>query len=268
MYRVDVSRLTYFLIYEFKLFAPARVNGRGTLAYLDTAANQVTVSPQLADHLPRTGKMTIRSAFGQEEFETVAVEIEFLGNTQQTHARVYEAHDNQLPFQSALTLDARTLFARPMIFDFRLLGLLPPSPSMESDWIEIPSKFTKQGLVLVQFIASGRPIWGLFDTGAGLSVVNAAHLDEMGLSLRPAYEMEIGDATGAKSLQEVQLCSGLYLDTIPLPPFDCFAVDLQSIEEAIGHRIDLIFGANAMLKSGLRWLFDQSEGEVKVQAAL
>ncbi len=265
MHQIDISQFSYFLVYEFKLFAPARVNGLSTLAYLDTAANQVTVSPQLADNLQRVGKTAVRSAFGQEEFETVAVDIEFLGNMQQaTQARVYEAHDNQLPFQSMLTLDAPTLFARPVIFDFRLLGLFPSLQDLESDWVGIPSKFTKQGLCLIQFISSGCPIWALFDTGAGISVINSAHLDEIALSLRPAYEIEIGDATGAKSIQEVDLCSGLQLDVISLPPFDCFAVDLQGIEEAIGCRIDLIFGANAMLKSGLRWLFDQPEGRVQV----
>lgn len=265
MRQIDVSQLLYLLIYEFKLFAPARVNGLNTLAYLDTGADRVTVSSQLAGNLQRVGKTIVRSAFGQEEFETVAIDIEFLGNMHRaTQARVYEAYDNQLPFTSMITLDAPTLFAHPIIFDFRLLGISPPDQDSKSDWVRVPSKFTQQGLCLVQFTSSNCTTWALFDTGAGLSVINSAHLDEIPLSLRPAYKIEIGDATGAKSIQEVALCSGLQIDMISLPPFDCFAVDLQAVEEAIGCRIDLIFGANAMLKSGLRWLFNQPEGRVQV----
>jgi len=211
------------------------------------------------------GKTSIRSAFGQEEFETVAVDVGFLGNTKRaTQARVHETDDG-LPFQSVLTLDALTLFAEPVIFDFRLMGMyLPKQEETENGWVEIPSKFTAQELCLIQCMWSDSPLWALFDTGAGLSVMNAKHLDEIGPALRPAYEIEIGDATGAKSVQEVALCSGLQLGEISLPSFDCFAVDLRGIEEALGCRIDMILGANAMLKSGLRWLFDKRTGKVQI----
>ncbi|MCS6846796.1 MAG: hypothetical protein RMN52_03660 [Anaerolineae bacterium] len=46
--------------------------------------------------------------------------------------------------------------------------------------------------------------------------------------------------------------------------FDCIQVDLQPVESAIGQRFDLILGANVMLKSGLRWLFDKDAGKVCV----
>ncbi len=265
MYQVDVSRLTYFLVYEFKLFAPAQVGTLNTLAWLDTAANQATVSPQVASGLPPMGKIFVRSAFGQEEFETVGVDVEFLGNTKSAlQARVYQT-DSDLPFQSVLTLDAATLFAEPVVFDFRLMGMyLPTQEERVNHWVEIPSKFTAQDLCLIQCTAPGSSMWALFDTGAGLSVVNAKHLHEMGLALHPAYEIEIGDATGAKSVQEVALCSGLKLGGMPLPSFDCFVVDLQGIEDALGCQIDMILGANAMLRSGFRWLFDKPAGKVQI----
>ncbi len=176
---IDVSRLTYLLIYELKLFAPAQVNSQSTLAYLDTGANQITVSPQVAGDRPRTGPMAIRGAFGQETFEMVAVDVAFLGRTRQAvPARI---HDNQaeLPFDSVLTLDAPTLFAQPIVLDFRLVAIYRPgSEATENGWAEVPGQFTAQGLCLIQGTSSeGRSIWALFDTGAGLSVLNARHLD-------------------------------------------------------------------------------------------
>jgi hypothetical protein len=102
------------------------------------------------------------------------------------------------------------------------------------------------------------PLSALFDTGAGLSVVNTAHLEEIGLDLQPAFELEISDATGAKMTQKLELCSGLRIQNTVLPSFDCFSTDLQGIEKALGARVDMVFGANAMLKSGLRWLFDRA----------
>ncbi len=263
---IDTSRLTYLLLYELKLFAPARVNGQSTFAYLDTGANQITVSPQVAGDGPRTGSMAIRGAFGQEEFERTAVDVEFLGHARRSvQARIHEGQA-ELPFDSALTLDAPTLFAQPIVLDFRLIAIYRPGPERtENGWAEVPGQFTAQGLCLVQGTSpEGRPIWALFDTGAGLSVMNARHLDANGLALSPAYTIEIKDATGAKSIQEVALCSGLRLHGLSLPPFDGFATDLQGIEEALGHRIDVILGANAMLKSGLRWRFDPQAGQVRV----
>ncbi len=263
---IDASRLTYLLIYELKLFAPAQVNTQTTLAYLDTGANQVTVSPQVAEDLPRTGKASFRGAFGQEEFEMVAVDVGFLGHTQRAaQARVHEAHAH-LPFQSGLTLGAPTLFAEPVVLDFRLMAMYRPGPEKTwTGWLQVPGQFTAQELCLVQCTSpEGGPIWALFDTGAGLSVMNARHLDANGLALSPAYAIEIEDATGAKHVHQVALCPGLRLEEMPLPPFDGFATDLQGIEEALGHRIDMILGANAMLKSGLRWLFDRQAGQVWV----
>jgi len=82
--------------------------------------------------------------------------------------------------------------------------------------------------------------------------------------LQPSFELEISDATGAKTNQKLALCSGLLVGNTVLPPFDCFATDLQTIEVALGCRIDMIFGANAMLKCGYRWLFDRLANEAFV----
>jgi hypothetical protein len=96
-----------------------------TLAYLDTGANLITISPKLAESLPRTGTVTIGSAFEQRVFEAVeAIEIGFLGYNRRVGARVKPISDSALPFNSDVTLDASTIFAQTLdlikiYFDFR-----------------------------------------------------------------------------------------------------------------------------------------------------
>jgi hypothetical protein len=250
---INPSELTPLTIHEFKLFVPARVNQANTFAYLDTGANHVTISPKLAEGLPRAGTITVGSAFEQRVFE-----IDFLGNVHCTNAYVNQISDGGLPFNTDLTLDAPSIFAKALIFDFRLMGIILPKQVSGELWIEVPAKFIEdKGLCIIQLVSQNGVVSALFDTGAGLSVVNSAHIEEIRLDLQAAFELEISDSTGAKTTQKLALCSGLRIGDTVMPPFDCFSTDLQAIEKALGCRIDMVFGANAMLKSGFRWLFDK-----------
>ena len=146
MYRIDISKLIYITIYELKLFATAKVNGKNTLAYLDTGATQVTVSQKIAKQLPRIGKTKIRSAFGEEEFETVSVNVEFLENQLANVKARIRNDDSPTPFKIDITLDGNILFGRSLIYDFHILGLLPADEVDTKGWNEIPSKFLDKGL--------------------------------------------------------------------------------------------------------------------------
>jgi hypothetical protein len=263
---INPSELKPFTIHEFKLFVPARVNRVSTIAYLDTGANHITISPRLAGGLPRAGTITLGSAFEQRSFDTVEnIEIDFLGNTHHFNAHVNQVTDGDLPFTADVTLDAPTIFAKPILFDFRLMGILLPKQASGGLWIKLPAKFIENmGLCIIQLQSQNGAIHALFDTGAGLSVLNSAHSEELKLDLQPGFALEISDATGAKTVQQLALCSGLRVGSTVLPPFDCFSTDLQAIEKVLGCRIDLIFGANAMIKTGFRWLFDRSANEAFV----
>ncbi len=264
MYRIDISKLIYLTIYELKLFAVAKVNGKNTLAYLDTGATQVTVSQKMAKQLPRTGKTKIRSAFGEEEFETVSVNVEFLENQLANVKARIRNDDVSTPFQTDITLDGNILFERPLIYDFHILGLLPAEEVNTKEWNEISSKFLDKGLCILKMNIRGNTVNALFDTGAGITVINSRHVEENRFILKKGYEMEITDATGTKSKQMINICRGLQIGGIEHPPFDSIVIDLQDIEEPLGERIDLVFGANAMLRSGLRWSFNKARGKVYI----
>ena len=264
MYRIAISKLMYLTIYELRLFITAKVNGKNTLAYLDTGATQVTVSQKIAKELPRTGKTKIRSAFGEEEFETVSVNVEFLGNQLANVKARIRNDDSSTPFKTDITLDGNILFGRSLIYDFHILGLLPADEVNTKGWNEIPSKFLGKGLCILKMNIGGNAVNALFDTGAGITVINSRHIEENRFILEKGYEMEITDATGTKSKQMINVCRGLQIGEIKHPPFDSIVTDLQDIEEPLGERIDLVFGANAMLKSGLRWLFNRAKGKVYI----
>jgi hypothetical protein len=263
---INPSRVTPLTIHEFKLFAPAVVDQAATVAYLDTGANHITVSPQSAIGKPDAGSKKIGSAFDQKVFQSVGdIEIEFLGYYHRVNAQVHQMEEGNLPFVSNITLDAPTIFAHPIIFDFRLMGIMLPAETSGEDWRELPARYMDgKDLCIVQMGSGRHVVQALFDTGAGVSVINSVHLAEIELDLKPAYTLEISDATGAKTMQELSSCSGLQLDNIGMPPFDCFPIDLQGIENAIDTRIDLVFGANAMIKSGFRWQFNKPENKVWV----
>ncbi len=263
MYREN-SEPVYLVLHGFKMFVPVRVNGVETLAHLDTAANMATVSERIARSLPRTGKRGVRSAFEEREFETVSVEMEFMGNVwADVVARVYTSED-PIPFVWDAALSAHEIFYSPIVFDFHILALLPAGDLEGGTWKEIPSEFTDEGICLVEMGTEKRTINAIFDTGASLTVVNGRYMDSIGLHLEPSFETEVRDATGTVQKMPVNICRGLYLGNMELPAFDCLEIDLNAVEEALGHRIDLVFGANAMLKSGLRWLFNREKNRVSV----
>ncbi len=222
------------------------------------------VSPHLAKAMPSLGTTTIRSAFGERTYDTVErIDIDFLGTTRHTSALVAPTLDNsyQPPFAVTIKLDAPTIFAEAVILDFWLLSVSRPDQRDQDLWLAAPAWFI-QDICLIELESRSGPVMALFDTGAGISVLNAAQFAEDALDLRPFFELEIGDATGAKVTQQVALCAGLRIRNSVVPDFHCFSTDLQAVEKALGCDIHMVFGANAMLRSGFRWLIERSSGKV------
>ena len=263
---INQDDLTPLTIHEFKLFAPARVNQVNTLAFLDTGASFDTISQKLAEGLPRTGLVPVTGAFDQRLFDIVSdIEIDFLGNLHRADAHVDQIPASRLPFNTGVTLGAPTIFAKAVLLDFRLTGIMFPQQVSGASWIALPVKFVeRKDVCLIQLASQNGTVQALFDTGAGISVINSIHSAEIGLDLQPDFELEINDVTGAKTTLPLALCSGLSIGDAVLPSFDCFSTDLQAVEKALGCRVDMVFGANAMLKSGFRWLFDKPEGKAFV----
>jgi len=170
---------------------------------------------------------------------------------------------DQPPFVADIKLDAPTIFAKALIFDFRLLNVSRPEQRADDSWLAVPARFVEdKDICLLELASRTAPIWALFDTGAGLSVLNSARIEKDALDLQPSFALEVSDATGARATQRVALCSGLRVGNTLVPDFHCLSIDLQVIEKALGCDIHMVFGANAMLRSGFSWLIDKPAKEV------
>ncbi len=261
---LDDDRIIPLLVHELALYAPAQMDGREGLAFLDSAASDPSVRPDWARNLPKAEPMTVRSAFEERTYETVQATITFLGTaTPAQLALVRPASEHQPPFDVSMVLSAAIMFAAPLVLDFRTLAVYRPDAVSGVDWQEIPAQRASKGLWLLALATRRDPAWALFDTGAGLSVFNAGHLDDLGLDLRPDYRLRVTDATGAAIHQDIVACEGLSVAGRPLPG-DGFVVDLSGVEQALNHRIDLVLGTSAFLRSGLRWRFEPSTGQAFV----
>ncbi len=261
---LDQSQLTYLTLFALRMYAPVEMGGRTIWAFLDSGANRLSIHEDLAEGLPREETATVRGAFAARSLEQVRIDFSFMD--QEFHHQ--KAHvvpsQEESPLEDGLTLDAPTIFAQPVVFDFHLMAIGRPSAYQATPWQPIPTAFHDVGVCFVQLEAPASSVWALFDTGAGFTVINAAHVAETGLALHPSYRIEVADVTGAKVDQEVVSCAGLAVPGRVFPPFDAFVADMTHIEEALNHRIDLVLGATTMLKSGLRWRFDQEVGQVWV----
>lgn len=261
---LDQSQLTYLTLFALRMYAPVEMGERTIWAFLDSGANRLSIHEDLAEGLPRADMATVRGAFAERSLEQVRIDFSFMGQDfQQRQAHVI-ASPEASPLADGLVLDAPTIFAQPMVFDFHLMAIAHPEAYQGVPWTLIPAVFHEVGICFVQMEAPAGAAWALFDTGAGITVIHAAHAEEMGLTLRPNYRIQVSDATGTKVDQEVVSCQGLAVQGMVLPAFNAFVADLTPIEEALHQRIDMVLGATTMLKSGLHWRFDREAGQVWV----
>ncbi len=255
------------VLHGLALYGPVQVEGRTGLAFLDTGTTACSVAPDLARDAPRHGQQTMRGAFDERNFDAVRVSIGWLDQPPRPcTALVGMPQREPPPFAVLATLDAATILAEPLVLDFRLPAVYRPEQMPRLTWQQVPAARAK-GLWLVELQAPRGPAWALFDTGAALSVFHAARHEALGLSLRPAYALPVADVTQTQMQQQVVACQGLTVAESPLPG-DGFIADLRPIEEALGHRVDLVLGISALLRSGLRcglrWRFAPTTGQVFV----
>ncbi len=261
---LDGDHIVPLLVYELSLYAQAKVNGREGLAFLDSAATEASLHPDWARSLPRAEPITVRSAFEARTYETVNATLEFLGVIAPPQRTLVHAAREIVPsFEVPMVLNASVMFAAPLVLDFRTLAVYRPDAVADLAWQEVPARRARQGLWLLELTAPRGPAWALFDTGAGLTVFNAAHLDDLGLDLRPGYRLRVTDATDAAAYQDIVACQGLSVAGRPLPG-DGFVVDLTAVEQALAHRVDLVLGVTTFLRSGLRWRFEPASGRAWV----
>jgi hypothetical protein len=257
---INLDQLTPITIHDFRLFAPTVINGNRIMAVLDTGASMTTIVPDIAKISKNNLKSKYCGAFGEKEaIISEDNEITFLGITNHRNAWAREL-ENDAPFIYKAILDASIIFSKPIVIDFNMLRIWLQNEMS----IEFPNYLRAKFLKDSCLIKTNESISILLDTGAGISVVNKNHLKHNNFTLTEKYTTEVSDSTGNKQLQIISTCSGFRLNDLTMPSFDCFIIDLASIEEIAGHQIDMVLGANIMIKSGIRLYLNKDKNEASI----
>jgi hypothetical protein len=165
------------------------------------------------------------------------------------------------PADVLLRLGTPQLFEQPLLLDFKQLKIGFVSRPFAARTFFMPCSFVF-GIPFIELQLSNKSIRVLFDTGAGYSVVNTVHLEELGIDTTHRNVLPVTDANDTKITHEIISLSGLSCVGQTIPASEFILMDLSTIETALQTRIDVILGANTMLRAGWNWLIDASENSI------
>jgi len=153
----------------------------------------------------------LQGGIGQQEVEQVRLDrLEFLGRwfCDET-AIVFDgaAYFGELPFPAAMTLGAGTLLAGPLVLDFKRLWLGFAEKPLKEDLARFPLDAV-QGLPFFTLRWGQQEMNAIFDTGAAYSILNADHVEALGLDIEQVYALEVQDPAGGKGQMPVYRLGG------------------------------------------------------------
>lgn len=255
-----------FIVHEFGLFLPITFEARSVYAFIDLGANPGSVSPSIASQYQITGKSVNRAAFSERESPLVTVpEFTLLGRSFKnvelnvSHSENFSRLDLSVPFH----IGARELLSEPLILDFHRLTAEFKSNHVFPESVKIQTR-QSHSLILFTLTVQGKKIQAVFDTGAGVSVFNTAHTEDLDLNFAWSYDTDAEDPNGIHSQMSMYSLTDLKIQDVVLGSTEVAHINLSSIEQALGTRVDLLFGVNTMIKSGLTWLIDREQQILRV----
>jgi hypothetical protein len=245
------------IIDENRLFAPVRVGQIGGYAHIDTGARRSSVLQSYSGHFPKTGTSKIHGALAAARVSQVCVdEIVFLDEVfRDTVADVQPDSQGDLdavPFGVTMALGCDVLLKRPLYLSFEqneigfLKSDMPAESTLKAD--------LSLGLPILKVSLGDHVLDAVFDTGAGLSVLNRTLLTQLGEQLTEAEALEVEDAVGTKHKIPTFRCDSLAIGERLLGDCQFLVLDLGAIEQETGQAVDCIFGINAMM--GRSWVID------------
>ncbi|MBY6274650.1 retropepsin-like aspartic protease [Symbiobacterium thermophilum] len=259
--------MEFLLLYDLHLFAQVEVAGQKRLANIDTGANidlafGVFEGVEMLDG----EEGPVHGAVGEVRLRSGRVPDVRLLDEQVGPLQVAISDENgyeKHPFPVSMRLGAKTLLSRPLLLDFKGLRMgrerLPDSYPR----VAAPLEFVC-GVPFVEIELGGRRLRALFDTAAGMSVLNTAHLDDLGLRPEVLYETQATDSSGTTVTLPVGRTRGLQIGGLALGDCEYLMLDLSAIEEIMGTCINLGLGLNTLLASSTVWYLDPQAGRVQV----
>ena len=255
------------IIQDFKFFAPIQLGEKGAWAHLDTGASGNMIASTEVREMEEIERRVMQGGIGQQEVKQVRLgTFEFLGRSFEDETAVVfdsETYLGDVPFPAFMTLGADVLLAQPLILDFKRLWLGFAEKPLKENLAAYPME-SAEGLPCITLHCQGQKMTTIFDTGAAYCIVNAGHVEEMGIPLERIYALEVQDPAGGKGELPIYLLEDVRIGEVGLGRCEAFVVNLEPIEQRLGKRIDFVLGANAMLSSALVWVLDEEGKAVHI----
>jgi len=101
---------------------------------------------------------------------------------------------------------------------------------------------TVKGFVYFKLIVAGQEAWALLDTGAGISVIDEAFANARGLAIETTPAGRVDSYWGNSGLRMVRDVPVVMPGQFEIRAQGLAVMDLKTMTEGIGHKIDFIFG--------------------------
>jgi len=258
--------LEFLVFHNFQLFAPVEIAGRKRWAHVDSGATQDTAFGVYDGVEACEQEVLIRGAIKdmhhmKGRVRDVCFLGDALGDRDVTITDVPEYAD--APFPVSMRIGAPTLLSRPLLLDFKALRLGRDRLPEHYPRTTVPLELFR-GIMLVELDLDGQKLRTVVDTGAGMSVVNTAHLAEWRTPPEQVYEGEITDLTATTMPVPVGCTRRLSLGGLVLENCEHYMVDLSRAEAGLGTRIDVVLGLNTLLASSTVWYIDPEAGRIEI----
>ena len=236
-----------------RMTVPVRVGGSGPYRFLiDTGADRTAISSTLARQLRLEGRKDVKlhSVTGISDIETTRVPI--LDITAKTVRNIDAAllESEHMGADGILGLDS--LRSQRVLFDFKkqMLTVVPAEAYVkeDKDTIVVTAKVRNGRLILTQARAEGTPLTLVVDTGAQVSIGNAALLRKLSRgSVKRTGPIELHSVTGEKLMGEYTIVrqltiGGITLKKLPIVFADSHAFRRLGLED----KPALLLGMNAL----------------------
>jgi hypothetical protein len=116
---------------------------------------------------------------------------------------------------------------------------------------------------LVPVDLDDRRVWAIWDTGAGVTIVDPTVVDVTSPTFVPLGSTQGGDASGTTIDVSLYRLTGCRIGGVPFGPGPCAAVPLPVVSEVAGREIGLILGYPVI--AAARWVVDFTRGQWSVR---
>jgi predicted aspartyl protease len=236
-----------------RMTVPVRVGGYGPFRFLiDTGADRTAISSTLARQLRLDGRRDVKlhSVTGVSQIETTRVPMLDMTAKKVRNIDAALLESEHMGADGILGLDS--LRSQRVLFDFKkqMLTVVPAEARVKDDrdTIVVTAKVRNGRLILSQARAEGTPLTLVVDTGAQVSIGNAALLRKLNRgSVKRTGPIELTSVTGEKLMGEYTIIRRLTIGGITLKDLPIVFADSHAFRRlGLDDKPALFLGMNAL----------------------